>query len=36
MKSEVIQQGEKIIEVLPGGAREGAKGVLDLLKPLLP
>ena len=36
MKNEVIQQGEKIIEVLPGGAKEGTKGLLDLLKPLLP
>jgi len=36
MKNEVIQQGEKVLEVLPGGAKEGAQGVLDLLKPLLP
>ena len=36
MKNAVIQEGEKALEVLPGGAKEGARGVLDLLKPLLP
>ncbi len=36
MKNEAIHQGEKVLEVLPSGAKEGAKGVLDMLKPLLP
>lgn len=36
MKDEVIQQGEKALDALPGPAREGARGVLDILKPLLP
>lgn len=36
MKDEVIQQGEKALDVLPGPARDGAREVLDILKPLLP
>lgn len=36
MGQQVIEQGEKVLDVLPGPAKEGAKGVLDALKPLIP
>ncbi|HRJ71012.1 MAG TPA: hypothetical protein PLS03_02240 [Terrimicrobiaceae bacterium] len=36
MKDEVIQQGTRALEALPGPAREGAKGLLDALTPLIP
>lgn len=35
MGEEVIDQGSSLIENLPGAARDGAKGVLDALSPLL-
>ncbi len=36
MKDQVIQEGTRVLEVLPGPAKEGAKGVLDMLTPLIP
>jgi len=35
MKDEVINQGRKVIDALPGPAKEGAQGILDALMPLL-
>jgi hypothetical protein len=35
MKDEVIDQGRKALEVLPGPAKKGAQGLLDALAPLL-
>lgn len=34
-KDEVIDQGRKVIDALPGPAKEGAQGILDALMPLL-
>ena len=36
MKNQVIDEGTKVLDVLPGPAKEGAKGVLDILTPLIP
>lgn len=36
MKNQVIDEGTKVLDVLPGPAKDGAKGVLDMLTPLIP
>ncbi len=36
MKDEVINQGVKTIEMLPGATKGGVKDMLDILSPLLP